>query len=63
MTIKRLTRTTVPASLCALIGASPAFAGNGGTPSIVPEPTALFVWAGIATAGAAAYWWRNRRAD
>jgi LPXTG-motif cell wall-anchored protein len=34
------------------------FAGT--TPRIVPEPSAIFIWAGIAGIGGAIYWWRNR---
>jgi LPXTG-motif cell wall-anchored protein len=44
-----------------LLGSSSAvFAGAPAAP-VVPEPSAILVWAGIAGVGGAAYWWRNRR--
>jgi hypothetical protein len=44
-----------------LLAVSPvaAFAGTPGT-GVVPEPSAILIWAVIAGAGGAAYWWRNR---
>jgi LPXTG-motif cell wall-anchored protein len=36
---------------------------GGPTDPIVPEPSALLVWAGIAAAGGAGYWWRQRRSN
>ena len=39
----------------AIAGAS--FPGDG----VVPEPSAILVWAGIAGAGGVAYWWHKRR--
>ncbi len=39
---------------------SAAFAGSVPAP-IVPEPSAILIWAGVAGAGGVTYWWRNRR--
>lgn len=39
------------------------FAGLNGEPAVVPEPTALLVWAGLAGVGGLFFWRRNRDAD
>ncbi len=40
---------------------SAAFAGDPLPSPVVPEPSAILIWAGVAGAGGVAYWWRNRR--
>lgn len=48
------------AALSLTLTATAALAGSVVNPT-VPEPSAILVWAGIAGAGGATYWLRNRR--
>jgi hypothetical protein len=56
--------TTMVASLASflLFVAAPSAAFAGTDLPIVPEPSAMLIWAGLAGAGGLAYWSRNRRA-
>lgn len=48
---------------CSLLLAAPSvgLAGvEGGTPGVVPEPTAMLVWLGLAGAGGLFFWRRGR---
>jgi len=57
--LKTSARILVAVAMCLLLVATSnvAFAGS----PVVPEPTSIVVWAGLAGAGGMVYWWRNRR--
>jgi hypothetical protein len=48
---------------CCIAIAAPQVAFAGTEPAIVPEPTALLVWAGFAGIGGLFFWRRQRDSD
>jgi hypothetical protein len=60
MKFQTLFVAAVAAGSLLVVAPSAAFAGTP-PPPMVPEPTALAMWAGMAATGGVIYWWRNHR--
>lgn len=51
--------TALTSSVLVVITPNVTFAGVP-LPEVVPEPASIAIWGGVAVAGGALYWWRNR---